>query len=151
MLHLQLLRKGEWLLFYHACKVAAQQVCCPQNSGTCRTELHLLFAPAPKLWPNKPKLYGFSHRGITRLTAEEAWRNESVRPTLGCRLVSCRIVMGSGLGTAWPTIVGPNTRAKLLMSIRVSKLSATLQDFKRFNLSLMNTKYNIQHLSFSPV
>lgn len=52
----------------------------------------------------------------------------SGRPTLGCLLVSCRIVIGSGLGTAWPTIVGPNTRAKLLMSIRVSTLIATLQN-----------------------
>lgn len=57
-------------------------------------------------------------------------QNELGLLTLGCRLVSCKIVMGSGLGTAWPTIVGPNTRARLLMSIRVSVLSATLQGFE---------------------
>lgn len=38
--------------------------------------------------------------------------------------------MGSGFGVAWPTIVGPNTRAKLLMSMRVSVVAATLKRFE---------------------
>lgn len=46
--------------------------------------------------------------------------------TFGCLLVSCRMVMGSGSGTAWPTRVGPNTLARFLTSILVSMLSETL-------------------------
>lgn len=53
-------------------------------------------------------------------------RPQSRSLTLGCRFVSCRMVIGSGSGTAWPTIVGPNTRARLVMSILVSLLWATL-------------------------
>lgn len=47
--------------------------------------------------------------------------------TLGCLLVSCRMVMGSGSGTAWPTSVGPKTLARLLTSILVSALWDTLE------------------------
>lgn len=47
-------------------------------------------------------------------------------PTLGCLFVSWSSVMGSGSGTAWPTIVGPKTLDKLETSIFVSGLWATL-------------------------
>jgi len=52
--------------------------------------------------------------------------SSSCSPTLGCRFVSCRSVIGSGSGTAWATIVGPKTLAKLVTSILVSGLWATL-------------------------
>lgn len=64
--------------------------------------------------------------------------------TLGCRFVSCSMVMGSGSGTAWPTRVGPNTLAKLFTSILVSTLSETLGEKKRGRfhsvLSIMKVK-----------
>lgn len=84
------------------------------------------------------------------MSFEEMWytiiQHQWFRCTLGCRLVSCRIVMGSGLAAVWPTMVGPKTRARLLMSILVSKLCETLRFYSirlRFNcltskLSLLN-------------
>lgn len=70
----------------------------------------------------------------------------SSKLTLGCRLVSCRIVIGSGLGTACPTIVGPKTRDRLLMSILVSKLSATLKELIRFSTDQL--MYNQRHMKY---
>lgn len=53
-------------------------------------------------------------------------RRPGLNFTFGCLLVSCRMVMGSGSGTAWPTRVGPNTLARFLTSILVSRLLETL-------------------------
>lgn len=53
--------------------------------------------------------------------------------TFGCLLVSFRMVMGSGSGTAWPTRVGPNTLARFLTSILVSMLWETLGGDKDVN------------------
>lgn len=55
-----------------------------------------------------------------------ARRRPRFRRTFGCLLVSCRMVMGSGSGTAWPTRVGPNTLARFRTSILVSMLWETL-------------------------
>lgn len=51
-------------------------------------------------------------------------------PTLGCLFVSWSSVIGSGSGTAWPTIVGPKTLARFVTSILVAGLWATLKQEK---------------------
>lgn len=61
--------------------------------------------------------------------------------TLGCLFVSCRMVMGSGSGTAWPTRVGPNTRAKLFMSILFSTHWDTLGKDKGERRQSAQTKH----------
>ena len=48
--------------------------------------------------------------------------------TLGCKFVSFQIVAGSGLGDKCPTIVGPNTLARLgIGTLFPSQWAATLQ------------------------
>lgn len=56
-------------------------------------------------------------------------------PTLGCRLVSCSNVMASGSGTACATIVGPKILAKLVTSILVFGLWATLYLKKKIKVA----------------
>lgn len=61
-------------------------------------------------------------------------RRPSLNFTFGCLLVSCRMVMGSGSGTAWPTRVGPNTLARFLTSILVSMLLETLWGHRQMKM-----------------
>lgn len=58
--------------------------------------------------------------------------------TLGCLFVSCRMVIGSGSGTAWPTRVGPKTLARLWTSILVSALRDTLEKEKEQEMKLQS-------------
>jgi len=43
-------------------------------------------------------------------------------PTLGCFCVSCHMMDGSGLAHPWPTMVGPNTLARLAAGILLASL-----------------------------
>lgn len=61
--------------------------------------------------------------------------------TFGCLLVSCRMVMGSGSGTAWPTRVGPNTLARFLTSIFVSRLLETLWGHRQMKMLAIFTHF----------
>lgn len=90
----------------------------------------------------------FLQQALNKCTLGQVCKScvSSSKLTLGCRLVSCRIVIGSGLGTACPTIVGPKTRDRLLMSILVSKLSATLKELIRFSTDQL--MYNQRHMKY---
>lgn len=55
------------------------------------------------------------------------WCWKSTIRTFGCCLVSCSIDMGDGSGMEKPTIVGPKTLAKLVISILQCGLLATLE------------------------
>lgn len=71
--------------------------------------------------------------------------------TLGCLFVSCRMVMGSGSGTAWPTRVGPNTRAKLFMSILFSTHWDTLGKDKGETHQSVQTKHFFVFVFFTVI
>lgn len=56
--------------------------------------------------------------------------------------------MGSGSGTAWPTRVGPNTRARFWMSILVSTLRATLVPKELKKKTRIKSSWNVFTDSF---
>jgi len=62
--------------------------------------------------------------------------------TLGCKFVSFQIVAGSGLGDECPTIVGPNTLARLGIGILFSsQWAATLQPQDAYIYMLLSRVY----------